>query len=193
MRYILASKSPRRKELMNKISSDFLVVTEDIDEESSYKLSPIEAVKDIARRKGEAVYNSYPNDIVISADTIVVIDNKIIGKPIDEKDAYRILKLLSGRTHYVLTGYAVHYLDKVIVNYVKTDVTFNELSDELIYSYIKSGSPMDKAGAYGAQDSDRQYPIIKNIVGSYDNVIGFPTQEIKDDINKLLRLSSSNN
>lgn len=186
MRYILASKSPRRKDLMKFISSDFLVAVEDIDEESSYVLSPCDAVKDIARRKGEAVMNLYPNDLVISADTIVVIDNEIIGKPIDEEDAYKILRKLSGRTHYVLTGYCVHYQDKVIVDTVKTDVTFNELSDELIWKYIKSGSPMDKAGAYGAQDSDKKYPIIKNIVGSYDNVIGFPVKEIKEAIDRII-------
>ena len=187
MRYILASKSPRRKDLMKFISSDFLVATEDINEDISYSLSPIEAVKDIATRKGEAVYQSYPNDLVISADTIVVIDDRIIGKPIDEQDAYRILKMLSGRTHYVYTGYAIHYLNKSIVNFVKTEVQFNELSDELIYAYIKTGSPMDKAGAYGAQDSDLKFPIIKNIIGSYDDVIGFPVKEIKEDIDKILR------
>ena len=187
MRYILASKSPRRKDLMKFISSDFLVAVEDINEDISYNLSPIDAVKDIALRKGEAVYQSFPSDLVISADTIVVIDNKIIRKPTDEKDAYRILKMLSGRTHYVYTGYAIHYLNKNIVNYVKSEVIFNELSDELINSYIKSGSPMDKAGAYGAQDSDLRYPIIKNIIGSYDNVIGFPVKEIKEDIDRILK------
>ena len=86
MRYILASKSPRRKDLMKFISSDFLVAVEDINEDISYNLSPIDAVKDIALRKGEAVYQSFPSDLVISADTIVVIDNKIIRKPTDEKD-----------------------------------------------------------------------------------------------------------
>ena len=186
MRYILASKSPRRKDLMKLISSDFLVAVEDIDEEISYSLSPIEAVKDIARRKGEAVYNLYPNDLVISADTIVVLNNQIIGKPINEEDAYRILKMLSGNTHYVLTGFCVHYQGKNIVDVVRSEVTFNELSDELIWSYIKSGSPMDKAGAYGAQDSDRKFPIIKNIVGSYDNVIGFPVKEIKEVIDRII-------
>ena len=187
MRYILASKSPRRKDLMKLISSDFLIATEDIDEESSYTLSPIEAVvMDIAKRKGQEVYKSYPDDLVISADTIVVIDNQILGKPVDEKDAHRILRKLSGRTHYVYTGYALHYKGKDIVNFVKSEVLFNELSDELIDAYIKTGSPMDKAGAYGAQDSDCQFPIIKNITGSYDNVIGFPVKEIKESIEDLI-------
>ena len=185
MRYVLASKSPRRKDLMKFISSDFLIATEDIDEESSYNLSPIEAVKDIAKRKGEAVYKSYPDDLVISCDTIVVIDNQIIGKPIDEMDAKRILKKLSGRVHYVYTGFAIHYLDKLIVDVVSSKVHFNELSDELIDKYIKSKSPLDKAGAYGVQDN-KEYPIIKNIIGSVDNVIGFPIKEIKEKINEII-------
>ena len=99
MKYVLASKSPRRQELMKLISSDFVVASEDINEESSYKLSPIEAVEHIAKRKGEAVDKLYPNDLIISADTIVVIDNQIIGKPVDKKDAIRILKLLSDNSN----------------------------------------------------------------------------------------------
>lgn len=189
MRYVLASKSPRRKDLMKSISSDFLVATEDIDEESSYKLSPIEAVKDIAKRKGEAVYKSYPNDLVISADTIVVLNDKIIGKPIDENDAKRILKELSDKDHYVYTGYAIHYMKNTVIGVVTTTVSFNRLSDELIEEYVKSKSPLDKAGAYGIQDNEK-FPIIKNIVGSYDNVVGFPVKEIKEDIDKLICSSS---
>ena len=185
MRYVLASKSPRRKDLMKFISSDFLNATEDIDEESSYSLSPIEAVKDIAKRKGEVVYKDYPNDLVISCDTIVVLNNKIIGKPIDEDDAFRILSELSDNTHYVYTGFAVHYLDKTIIDVVESKVTFYKLDENLIKEYIKTGSPMDKAGAYGVQDNDK-FKIIKNIVGSIDNVIGFPVKEIKEVIKRLI-------
>ena len=101
MRYILASKSPRRKDLMKSISSDFLIAIEDIDESISYKFDPISAVKDIAKRKGEAVYKSYPNDLVISADTIVVLEKEIIGKPKDKIDAKKILRKLSNKTHQV--------------------------------------------------------------------------------------------
>lgn len=185
MRYVLASKSPRRKDLMKFISSDFLVATEDIDEEKSYILSPIDAVKDIAFRKGEAVYKSYPDDLVISADTIVVIDNQIIGKPIDKIDAFNILKKLSDREHKVYTGYAIHYHNKCYVDIVETTVIFNKLSDELINSYIESGSPMDKAGAYGYQDNEK-FPIVKKIIGSINNVIGFPVEEIKKKIEEIL-------
>ena len=184
MKYVLASKSPRRQELMKSISSDFVVAIEDIDEESSYKLSPIKAVEDIAKRKGEAVDKYYPNDLIISADTIVVLDDIIIGKPLDKEDAKKILKELSGKSHYVHTGFRIKYLNKEIVSHVTSEVIFNELSNELINQYVASGSPLDKAGAYGVQDNDK-FPIIKKVIGSIDNVVGFPVKEIKEVIENL--------
>ncbi len=184
MKYVLASKSPRRQELMKLISSDFVVAVEDIDEESSYTLSPIKAVEDIAKRKGEAVEKIYPKDLIISADTIVVLDNRIIGKPIDKTDAKRILKELSNKIHYVHTGFRIKYLSKEIVSHVTSEVIFNDLSDELIDKYIASGSPLDKAGAYGVQDNDK-FPIIKKVIGSIDNVIGFPVKEIKEAVEQI--------
>ena len=184
MKYVLASKSPRRQELMKLISSDFVVASEDIDEESSYALSPIKAVEDIAKRKGEAVEKFYPNDLIISADTIVVLDNRIIGKPVDKTDAKRILKGLSNKIHYVHTGFRIKYLSKEIVSHVTSEVIFNDLSDELIDKYIASGSPLDKAGAYGVQDNDK-FPIIKKVIGSIDNVIGFPVKEIKEVVEQI--------
>ena len=184
MKYVLASKSPRRQELMKLISSVFVVASEDINEESSYNLYPILAVEDIAKRKGEAVDKLYPEDLIISADTIVVLNNKIIGKPIDEIDAKRILKELSGKSHYVYTGFRIKYLNKEIVSHVASEVIFNELSDELIDKYVKSGSPLDKAGAYGVQDNDK-FPIIKKVIGSIDNVIGFPVKEIKELVEQI--------
>lgn len=184
MKYVLASKSPRRQELMKQVSSDFVVVSEDINEESSYTLSPINAVEDIAKRKGEVVEKLYPNDLIISADTIVVLDDKIIGKPVNKVDAKRILKELSGKTHYVHTGFRIKYLSKEILTHVTSEVIFNQLSDELIDKYVASGSPLDKAGAYGVQDNDK-YPIIKKVIGSIDNVIGFPVKEIKEAIEQI--------
>ena len=185
MRYVLASKSPRRIEMMKDISPSFLIATEDIDEESSYSLSPIEAVMDIAKRKGKAVYDNYPDDLVISADTIVVLDNKIIGKPKSEENAKEILRELSGKTHHVYTGFTIHYLNKTFVDVVDTEVDFDNLSEDLIESYVASGSPLDKAGAYGIQDN-KKYPLILSIRGSLDNVIGFPVKEIKEAIDSLL-------
>lgn len=187
---ILASASPRRKKLMKEeLFPSFSIVIPDIDESLSFKkFSDVkEIVKDIATRKCLHVSANYPSDLVIAADTVVVIDNQIIGKPKDEKDAYRMLKMLSNKTHYVYTGYAIKKEDKLVTNVVKTSVTFNDLSDELINAYIATGSPLDKAGAYGYQDNN-DYALIKKIDGSCHNVIGFPTEEIKEDLNKNFSL-----
>ena len=184
MRYILASKSPRRKQLMKFISSSFEVDSEDIDESSSYNLSPIEAVKDIAKRKGEVIDPLYPNDLIVSADTIVVLDNQIIGKPKDIEDAKRILRLLSGKSHFVHTGFRVKYLNKEIVDTVTSEVVVNKLDEKLIEEYVASKSPLDKAGAYGVQDNER-FHIIKKVIGSYDNVVGFPVKEIKEAVEQI--------
>ena len=178
--FILASKSPRRKELMKDICP-FSIIVSDIDESKSCYLPPLDAVIDIAHRKGEAVFSSHPNDVVISADTIVVIDNLIIGKPKDKEDAKRILKLLSNRVHHVITAYSIFSASKVIQNHVISEVQFAELSDELIDAYIATGSPMDKAGAYGIQDNEK-FHIIDSIKGSYTNIVGFPVDEIKSDL-----------
>ena len=183
---VLASASPRRKELMEKeISSSFSIIVSDIDESLSFKTySDVkDIVKDIALRKCLAVSTDHPHDLVIAADTVVVLGNEIIGKPKDKDDAYRILKELSGKEHYVYTGYALKENDKLIQGIVKSAVYFNELSDELINAYIASGSPLDKAGAYGVQDNNK-LPIVKKISGSINNIIGFPTDEIKQDLIK---------
>ena len=184
MEYVLASSSPRRKELMKEISEVFSIDVSNVDETVDESLSPVDAVKTIALRKGEAVKVRHPNEVVISADTIVVIDNTIIGKPVDEIDAIRILKLLSGRTHVVYTAYCIFYKDKFIEEVVESSVTFNKLSDKLIKEYVASKSPLDKAGAYGVQDNDN-FNIIKEIKGSLTNVIGFPVEDIKVSLNSL--------
>ena len=184
MNYVLASSSPRRKELMKEISEVFSIDVSNVDESVDKNLSPIEAVKEIALRKGKSVIVRHPNDVVISADTIVVIDNMIIGKPVDKDDAVRILKTLSDRTHIVYTAYCVFYKDKFIEEVIKSEVTFNELSDELIRDYVDSESPLDKAGAYGVQDNN-YFHIIKEIKGSLTNVIGFPVEDIKVSLNSL--------
>ena len=181
---ILASASPRRQELIKQITSDFVVITADIDEDKSYVLSPLNAVLDIAKRKGEKIHNLHKEDLVISADTIVVLDNEIIGKPIDEEDTYKILKKLSGKTHQVITAYCLFKEDKFIEKYVISDVLFKNIDDDLIRRYIASKSPLDKAGAYGVQDND-QFPIIEKVTGSITNVIGFPIEEIKEDFLKM--------
>ena len=182
---ILASASPRRKQLMKEITNDFQIIVSDIDEEKSYSLPPLEAVLDIATRKGLEVKKDHPNDIIISADTIVLLGNHIIGKPKDKEDAKRILKELSGQTHEVITAYCIFNKEEIIKKRVISKVTFNKLSDSLIEEYVSSGSPLDKAGAYGVQDNDK-YPIINSVIGSVDNVIGFPIKEIKEDLEKII-------
>ena len=187
---ILASQSPRRKQLMQEeISSCFTIIIPEIDESLSFKnFSNVEdIVKDISKRKCLKIADEHPSDLVIAADTVVVIDSKIIGKPKDEEDAFRMLRMLSGKTHYVYTGYAIHQDNKMINKVAITEVTFNDLSDELILDYIKTGSPLDKAGAYGYQDN-KDFALVKKISGSKTNVIGFPTEVIKEDLKKNFSL-----
>ena len=181
---ILASGSPRRQERMKQIVDDFVIITSDIDEEKSYNMPPLQAVLDIALRKGEVIHKQHPNDIVLSADTIVVLHDKIIGKPKDKEDAKRLLKELSNETHTVITAYCWFKNDTLFENYVISEVTFKKLSDKFINDYIATGSPLDKAGAYGVQDPESN-DIIKEIKGSVDNVIGFPIEEIKRDYQKI--------
>ena len=183
---ILASASPRRKRLMQEeISSCFDIIVPEIDESLSFiNHSDVrDIVKDIAKRKCLKIANEHIDDLVIAADTVVVINNQIIGKPKDEEDAFRMLKMLSNHTHYVYTGYAIHQKDKLVTGVTKTEVTFNDLSDELIKDYIASGSPMDKAGAYGYQDN-QDFALVKIINGSRTNVIGFPVEDIKEILSK---------
>ena len=177
---ILASASPRRRELLKTITSDFTIITADIDEDKSYVLSPLDAVRDIAKRKGEKIHAEHYDDLVISADTIVIHKGKIIGKPVDENDAKRILKELSNDVHEVITAYCLFKGNKFIEKYVISKVIFRPLDDLLIEKYVKSGSPLDKAGAYGVQDNDK-FPIIEKVIGSVNNVIGFPIEEIEKD------------
>ena len=185
---VLASKSPRRQQLMHRISDDFIVDVSDIDESTSLNMSPLEAVQDIAKRKGLDIAKRHPGQIVISADTIVVIDNMILGKPVDEADASRMLNLLSNRTHQVITAFCLLKDNQFLEEYVISKVTFHKLEQNLIDRYIKSGSPMDKAGAYGAQDND-DFLIVKEIQGSRDNVIGFPVEEIKVALEKFQKIT----
>ena len=186
---ILASASPRRKQLMKDLFPSFTIIVPEIDEELSFKnhSNVVDIVKDIAKRKCEKITNEHPHDLVIAADTVVVIGNEIIGKPKDAADAYHMLKKLSSKTHYVYTAYAISKDNKMIINTVETEVIFNDLSDDLINRYIASGSPLDKAGAYGYQDN-QDYALVKRINGSKTNVIGFPLEAIKEDLKKYFSL-----
>ncbi len=186
-RYVLASASPRRKELLKEIIDEFEIIPSNADESVEETLTPERFVATLAERKAAEVALRAENDgkIVIGSDTVVAYEAEILGKPKDEKDACRMLRLLSGRKHAVYTGVCFAKADKGALKTrtqtVKTDVFFFKLSDEYIKEYVRGGSPMDKAGAYGIQDGG----LVEKISGSYSNVVGFPVEYAKDEIERI--------
>ncbi|MDR0839905.1 MAG: Maf family protein [Christensenellaceae bacterium] len=172
MQLILASQSPRRRELFELIGLPFTAVTSDADEDIPSFTSPGSFVEQLALRKAQAVYATHPGCCVVGADTIVWLDDEIIGKPTNREDAYRILRRLSGRTHTVYTGLAVRTDAGAEVIHDTTLVTFAALSDDEIWHYIDSGEPMDKAGAYGVQGLGAIF--VQRVEGCYFTVIGMP-------------------
>ncbi|HWS30398.1 MAG TPA: Maf family protein [Clostridia bacterium] len=173
MQLVLASGSARRRELMELAGYDFTVRVSDADETADIS-DPALLVRELALKKALAVRRELDSlCCVIGADTVVVIGGTIIGKPKDESDAFHILKALSNRTHTVYTGLCVAYgLDEPEVFSDATRVTFMDLSDEEIWRYIKTGDPMDKAGAYGVQGAG--CVLVKSVTGCYFTVIGLP-------------------
>ncbi|HUX93602.1 MAG TPA: Maf family protein [Ignavibacteriaceae bacterium] len=183
----LASKSPRRKRLLKQLNLKFKIVNADIEENFLKGELPMRTVKRLALEKLFAAKVSVKKGIIITADTIVVIDGQIIGKPVDAKDAKRILRKLSGRTHIVYTGFTLHNTDtkKTITGYERTNVTFRNLTAQEIIDYISTGSPMDKAGAYGIQD-DFGAVFVKKICGDYYNVVGLPLTKLYQALLKVI-------
>ena len=171
MQLILASQSPRRRELLGLFHVPFAVHAADIDETMDPGQPACEEVARVSRLKAEAVPRQ-PEDIVIAADTIVVCDHQILGKPRDEADAVRMLRLLSGRDHQVMTGMTVLRGDRGVSHTEVTDIHFRPLSDREILAYVASGEPMDKAGAYGIQGGAALFA--EKMVGDYYNVMGLP-------------------
>ena len=167
MRLILASASPRRKELLGHLGVPFEIVVTDIDESVHPGEAPDVYVERLALEKSKAA--SRPNDLALGADTAVAIDGQILGKPNDVEDAVRMLGLLSGRTHEVFTGVGLSDGSSVVV---RTEVTFTSLASPDIAWYVATGEPMDKAGAYGMQSIGGTF--VESISGSYSNVIGLP-------------------
>lgn len=184
---ILASKSPRRKKLLKQLGIKFKSISTDINEEILDAEHPVETVKRLAKDKMTAALKKIKVGIIITADTIVVLDKEIIGKPKNEFEAKQILKKLSGKTHKVYTGFMIKnsLTGNEELNYEITDVTFNSLTDEMINDYIKTGSPMDKAGAYGIQD-DFGAVFIKKINGCYYNVVGLPLSKFYFSLLKVI-------
>lgn len=183
----LASKSPRRRKLLKQLNLDFKSFNVEMDEIIPPNEKPFRVVLRLSKEKLKLAKEKVKDGIIITADTIVVLDNVIIGKPSNKKDAYRILKTLSGRSHIVYTGYCVYNSsnDKTICEFEKTKVTFRVLTDQEIMDYIDSGSPMDKAGAYGIQD-DFGAVFIKKINGCYYNVVGLPLAKLYHALLRIL-------
>ena len=171
MEIILASQSPRRRELMGFFPFPVTVRVSQADEKMDSAKRPEDEVSRISRNKARAVARA-DGDIVIGADTIVVCDGMILGKPKDEADAYRMLSMLSGRAHQVMTGVTVLQDEKCVSFTEITDVYFRALTEEEINDYIRSGDPLDKAGAYGIQSGASLF--VERIVGDYYNVVGLP-------------------
>ena len=174
---ILASASPRRKELLSLICDNFKIIPADIDESLDGNVSLYDIPEYLAIQKAAAVHRNHPDDIVIGCDTGVFVDNPMIGKPKSEKAAVEILKLLSGKTHRVITGCAILSKDEPISSSTLTEVEFYKLSEQEQLEYVKTGEPMDKAGAYGIQGKGGV--LIKKIKGDYFNVVGLPVAELK--------------
>ncbi|MFM6975898.1 MAG: Maf family protein [Sphingobacteriaceae bacterium] len=181
---ILASKSPRRQELLSLLGLDFRVVLKEVDESYPEALNPAEVALYIAEKKAKAFDEDITNEIVITADTLVVVGDQILGKPENEQHAFEILSLLSGRKHEVITGVCLLKDHQYHSFYEVSEVYFKALTPEQIRYYISTGQPMDKAGAYGIQEWIGLIGIEK-IVGSYTNVVGLPTHRLYEELIKL--------
>ena len=195
---ILASNSPRRKELLERAGYTFTVMPSDCDESTDIRF-PKDMVMELARRKAENVYKKVCADragteaeaqpfIVIGSDTVVALNGRILGKPVDYDDAYNTLNSLSGQTHNVYTGVSIMYYDgekcRTKTFYENTEVTFYPMTHEEITGYLATGDPFDKAGSYGIQTQGGLF--VKEIRGSYDNVVGLPLSRLYHELNEML-------
>ena len=189
---ILASQSPRRHSLIKKLNIDFDVIAPAFDEKLDSDNYTDDAIKSLSLQKALSVLDNqdtditmYKNRLIVSADTMVVFDNKIYGKPKNEEHAKQMLKELSGKTHFVVTAISVIDADtrKSTTTVTKTFVTFQNLSDSLIDSYVTKNKPLDKAGAYGVQEMGSDF--IKDVDGDLENVIGLPTKTLKSMLEKF--------
>ena len=190
MKYILASASPRRKEILKSIGLKFSIIVADADESSETR-DPVTLTKELASKKGLAVKdkliqegNYDAHTVIISADTVVVCDGEILGKPKDRANAERMLRMLSSRTHDVVSGVALTYGDKTVTDASVTHVTFDVIEEDFLARYLDSSEPYDKAGAYAVQGVASV--IVSKLEGCYFGVVGLP-------INCLVNLAKKNN
>jgi len=189
MKYILASKSPRRSEILLKAGFKFKVIPSNIDESKiSINLNPKDYCVELAKLKAYDIANKNKNCTIIGSDTIVYINNSILNKPKNFNDAKKMLSILSNNTHSVLTGVSiVNINEKIDFNfYESTEVSFYKISDLEIENYINKFKPYDKAGSYGIQDGSNLF--VKKIVGSYENIVGFPISKFYQSLKKISSL-----
>jgi septum formation protein len=180
MKVVLASASPRRQALLTQLVDSFEVLPADVDEEAFVAHDPVELAEGLALMKAEAVAAIRPDDLVIGCDTVVAFQQggewTFLAKPVDEADAKRMLRTLSGQTHVVVTGFALVGGGRKVTGHDLSRVTFKYLSDQLIADYVATGEPMDKAGAYGLQDTSKTF--LDRLEGSMNNVIGLPIEKL---------------
>ena len=182
---LLASASFRRRELLTQLGVQYSLVKPSQEEEVVPSDICVEDVSEyLACQKSNAYKELKDNDLLITADTTVIVDNKILGKPKDYSDAFQMLRLLSGKTHLVVTGVCLRSVDKVVSFSVKTEVTFSKLDDEEIRFYIENYKPFDKAGAYGIQEWIGKVAV-EGINGSFYNVVGLPVQRLYRELKKF--------
>lgn len=173
MDIILASQSPRRKELLGQMGLSFRIAAPDIDEHMDRSLAPDELVEAISREKAAACAAlEGPEPLIIAADTVVVWNGRVLGKPAAPSDACRMLRALSGQTHTVFTGFTVRRGERAVTRSERTEVTFRALTEAEISAYVRTLEPMDKAGAYGIQGLGSL--LVEGIRGDYFNVMGLP-------------------
>ncbi len=176
MGYVLASASPRRRELLSLITNDFIIDLPQVEEICPDEIPPRDRPEYLARLKANEVVVRHPDDIVISADTAVFVDDRMLGKPEDREDACLMLRSLSGRTHSVITGCCIARGEERISFSVVTEVEFYPLTDAEIEEYVDTGEPFDKAGSYGIQGKGAL--LVREIRGDYFNVVGLPVAEL---------------
>ena len=183
MNLLLASNSPRRKELLTQLGYQFDIVKIDVDESYPSDLKPHEIAEYVSAKKAKA-FDVNENEILLTSDTIVALDQKILLKPKDENEAFEMIKSLSGKVHQVYTAFTLKTVDSEISKTSKTDVEFSEISDEEIKFYIKTYKPFDKAGSYGIQEWLGMTKI-KSISGSFYSVMGLPVDLVYEELKKL--------
>ncbi|WP_088042887.1 nucleoside triphosphate pyrophosphatase [Bacillus sp. EAC] len=180
---ILASASPRRKELLSMLNIPFVIETSQVEEVMDQNLDSSELVMKLAEEKAIDVYKKFPDAIIIGADTIVTYNDKKLGKPSSKEDAFSMLRMLSGNTHEVFTGVSIVHEGKCTNFFQCTKITFSELSDQEILDYIESKEPMDKAGSYGIQGFGGTF--VEKIDGDYFSVVGLPINKVKKKLSEL--------